>query len=103
MKRLLLALALICASQAAVSVERWHTALLGRIYPQGDGSFVLTFQTDSPPCTNANAPKYHYVIAGLYGMTDEGAKKVYAAAMLAMALGKPLTIAYDDSTANCAV
>jgi hypothetical protein len=88
---------------SAMATERWHTAQIKRIYPQGDGAFVIMFETESAYCSSTATPKYYLVGSGSNGVTAEGEKKIYAAAMTAIALGRQVMVAFDDSTTNCAV
>lgn len=87
-----------CASLAA---EVWHTSTIKYVYPQADNTFVLIFDTNAPACTSTATNKYHLVAPSQNGMTDEGAKKIYAAALLAMATDKAVQFAFDDSTTSC--
>lgn len=97
---LLASYALPAAAQAA---EVWHTASIRSVYPLSDGSFVLTFETNAPACSNPNPYKYHHITPTQNGMTEEGAKKVYAAALVAKAASLPVQINFDDSTNLCYV
>lgn len=92
-------LAAICGASHAA--ESWHISTIKSIYPQPNGAFVLTFDTDAADC--ANSSHYHYVWVSQNGMTDEGAKKMYAAAMMAMAMDKTVQVAFDNSSNNCYV
>ena len=83
------------------AVERFHASTLKFVYPFGTGDFVLGFDNDSPQCTATGSPKYMFVAVGQYGVTAEGAKKMFATAMMAFALGKQVSIAFDDATVSC--
>src|SRR5262245_32884635 len=83
------------------ATEQYHTSTLQWIYPVSTGDFVLGFETSSSACTNPQSPKYMYVTVGQNGVTVEGAKKIYAAALVAFALGKSVSIAFDDATIYC--
>lgn len=89
-------------TQPVRAADVWHTAPLRAIYPMADGSFALLFANDSPACSSAS-PKYHWVTIGQNGMTEDGAKKIYAAAMLAFATSTTFSIVYSDSTSSCFV
>jgi hypothetical protein len=78
-----------------------HTAPIKWIHSQADGSFVLTLTTDSATCLGS--PKQYYVVAGQNGMTAEGAKRVFAAAMLALSLNKSISVYFESATAECYV
>lgn len=103
MKRSVVVGLLLLAASRLCAAETWHTAQIRWIYPQADGNFVVTFQSDSAACTSANNPKYYFVGNGYNGVNAEGVTKIYAAAMLALALGKSLTIAFDEGTSSCSV
>jgi hypothetical protein len=83
------------------AAENWHSSTIRMIYPQADGSFILRFHADDTSCTDVNIPKYYYVTVGQNGMTAEGARKLYAAAMLAMSMEKQFTIAFESN--GCAI
>jgi hypothetical protein len=89
-----------CGANAA---ESWGSSTVKWLYPQADGSFVLVLNTNPPGCTAIGLDKYLYVMPSQNGMTVEGAKKVYAAAMMAMATDMTVQVAFDDSTPNCYV
>ena len=98
------AAAMICFGMTASATERWHNSTLAWVYPQAAGDFVMGFDVSPTFCTNANTPvKYLYVTVGQNGVTAEGAQKMYAAALTALSLAKPLTVAFDDSTSSCYV
>lgn len=98
-----IALSLCVLSISVQAAEVWHTASIRSVYPQSDGSFVLTFETNAPACSNPNPYKYHHVTPTQNGMTEEGARKVYAAALMAKAAALPVQINFDDSTNLCYV
>ncbi len=83
------------------AVERPLASTLKFVYPVGTGDFVLGFDMDSPQCLASGSPKYMYVAVGQNGVTTDGAKKMFAAAMMAFALGKQISIAFDDGTVFC--
>lgn len=85
----------------SVAAETWHTSTIKYLYPLADGTFVLVFDVNAPACTNTNTNKYHYVIPSQNGMTDEGARKIYAAALMAMATDKAVQFTFDDATSTC--
>ena len=95
----LVILALAVDSQAA---NVWHVSTIKSIYPQGNGTtVVLIFDTDSPSCANANTPNYYYIAVGQNGVTAEGLRNMYAAALAAAAAGLSVTINFDDGTTGC--
>lgn len=94
---------LLLAAECALATERWHTAQIRWIYPQGNGGFILVLAAESQYCTNTAVPKYYFIGNGYNGVTEEGAKKMYAAAMMAVSMGRQISIAFDDSTPDCAI
>ena len=90
-------------SSVASAGESWQSGPLSVIYPFADGNFALMFSTDNSACTSVENPKRYHVIVGANGMTVEGAKKIYATAMAAMSLNKPLSVAFDNSSSSCYV
>lgn len=94
---------LMTISFGAVAAESWHFSTIQKIYPLADGSFVLVFDTNAPDCANANTGKYHYVTPTQNGVTNAGAERIYAAALLAMAMEKTVQVAFDNATSACYV
>lgn len=88
-------------SSASLAVDTWHTSTLKYVYALADGGFVLIFDTSAPSCTSTATDKYFHVIPTQNGMTVEGAKKIYAAALMAMATDKAMQFAFDNATSNC--
>jgi hypothetical protein len=95
-------LLLACPSGAFATTQNLQSTL-AFVYPMGDGSFVLGFTQGSTFCPSQNAPQYFYVMPGQNGVTVDGAKAMLATALTAFALGKTLSIAFDDSTTYCYV
>lgn len=94
-------LALLAGGADAADV--WHTSTIKWIYPQANGSAVITFTDQSPSCTNTNTYKYHLLSVGTNGVTAEGFQIIYAAALAAAASGLTITINFDDSTTACSI
>jgi hypothetical protein len=63
--------------------------------------FVLIFDTSAPDCASPN--HYHYVVPTQNGVTDEGAKRIYAAALSALAMDKTVQVNFDNATSACYV
>jgi len=97
----LAAIALSTHTGSAWSADVWHTSTIRWVYPQADGSFVLAFDVDSASCPNIGVPKYHTVAVNQNGVTEEGAKKIYAAALLALASDKQVQLNFSDLTTSC--
>jgi hypothetical protein len=90
-------------TSAASAASQNLQSTLAFVYPMGDGSFVLGFTQGSTFCPSPNTPQYFYVTPGANGVTLDGAKAMLATALTAFALGKTLSIAFDDSTTYCYV
>lgn len=92
------------AAPTASSAEQWVEGYLMFVYPEADGSFILSFQGTQPAaCTNTANPKYFEVKAGQYGVNADGVKAMLATALTAHASGKVIQLAFDDSTSYCYV
>ena len=101
MRSIVLGIILFLCSMSAYSQQLWHSGELERVYPQANGSFVITFKTSHPSCTNQSNPKYHYVRAGENGVTPEGVQNMLSVALAAFMANKELTIKFDDSANGC--
>jgi hypothetical protein len=88
-------------SNMAISAEIVFTSKIQSVYPLADGNFVLTFNPDSTSCSGTGSPRYHNVTVGQNSINADGSKKIYAAAMLAMAMNKLVWVVFDNATANC--
>ncbi len=95
------ALMVMLLSVPAHAAEAWHTSRVRTIYPLGEGSFVLQFAADATACLSQNQPKYYYVTVGQNGVNAEGAKRMYAAALLAFAQDLPVTLAFQTDSSGC--
>lgn len=86
------------------ATERWAAdGTLRLVYPQGDGSFVIALTTGPAQCLSTANPKYLHVVPGQNGVTADGVKALLASSLAAMAMGKLINVAFDDSTAYCYV
>ncbi len=92
-KNLLLLVSLMLLSAEAFSEPYWFTSRIESVYPLANGDFVLIFSEDDPYCTASG--DYHYVSLGVNGITAEGLKNIYSAALTAAAAGKKVTINAD--------
>jgi hypothetical protein len=101
LKVLFAASVLLSTISAAHATERYHTSTLAWVYPESNGDFIVGFTTDSSQCSATGSPKYMHVVIGQNGITADGSKKMYAAALLALSLKTPLSIAFDDATSYC--
>lgn len=101
---ILVALAILASGLLqARAAEQSHSSTLKYIYTQPNGDFILIFNTSPGSCTDTHSDKYFGVAVGQNGVTAEGSRKLYGLALTAFALGKPMTITFDDSTWNCYV
>jgi len=87
----------------AHAAEAWHQDYVKWIYPLSNGNFVLAFASSPATCTNANSPKYFYVSVGTGGVTIDGARAMFASALLAFATGKKLNVAFEGGSSSCDV
>lgn len=83
---------------SAFAANVWHTSKIKTIYPVSDGDFIIIFKSTSQ-CTDRN--QYHRVFVGSNGIDAEGSNKLYSAALAAAAMGKTVSINFDDSSSNC--
>ena len=91
------------ASGSAAAANRYHAATIKTIYANDAGVVILSFDTESSYCTSTASPKYYAINPTLTGVTPEGVKQMYAAALMAYSLGMPVTILFDDATSSCNV
>jgi len=87
----------------ASAVEGWATDTIRYVYPLSTGNFVIALNSNPAICPAVGDPKYFYVVAGENGVTADGVKAMLASALAAMAMGKQLQIAFDNSTTYCYV
>ena len=95
-----LGLSLVFAANAWAA-QTWHVSTIRSVYPLANGTFILTFTTDSPHCTNANSPHYYLVAAGSGGVTADAARNMYALALTAAASSRSVTINFESSSTSC--
>lgn len=77
----------------------WHESKVKWIYPQANGSIVITFENSSARCLNGNA--YYYLKVGENHVTEEALDKYYSLALSAALSGKPLHVNFDTSSNEC--
>ena len=96
--------ALSLAAQSAIATERWHSSTIAKVYPLASGDFIIMLDVNAPNCTATQTPyHYYHVEIGKNGMTADGLKLMYSAALAAAAQNLTIYIVYDDSTSNCYV
>jgi hypothetical protein len=93
--------ALMAVTSTAPAGTQYFQAPVQSVYPQGDGSFIVTFTQNTSLCPNQSSPQYFSVAAGQFGVNSDGVKAMLATALTAYALGKSLSFVFDDSTTNC--
>lgn len=86
-----------CLTATTAVAESWHTSYIRWIYPQADGSVILTFVTDSSSCPHTGSPKYHLIKVGSNGVTAEGVKNMLSVALLAKGMGQLVSIAFTEN------
>lgn len=101
MSAVLVASALLADVVHAAQVS--HGSKVKMVYPPSDGNFIIILQVDPPNVCTAGANKQLNVVAGQAGANAEGVKKMYAAALLALAAEKDITVVFDNATQQCYV
>lgn len=101
LKGALIRIAALVLVTATASAEHWHGSTVNWIYPQADGSVVITFNTSDAYCQNPASPKYYTIKVGQYGVTQEGLKNMLATALLAKSTGATLNIAFTEVGTEC--
>ena len=81
----------------------WYQGPAQLVYPLNDGSFAIGVSTVLPVCSGSGSGVYMFVTPGQNSVTLDGAKNMLATVLTAFALGRPISVAYDDSTSNCYV
>lgn len=64
---------------------------------------TLAFTSDHARCSKANSPKFYYIASGQKNVTADGLRAMQAAALTAYAMGRQVSIAFDDATSCCYV
>jgi hypothetical protein len=90
------AFALLFLSMTTPAAEFWHTSTVHSLYPQADGSYIIRFNTSDMNCTDANSPKYYYVVVGTYNVTQEAARMIFTLASISIISDKQLSIAFES-------
>lgn len=90
-------------AQQTLADPTWHSSTIKWLYPQADGSMVITFYADHAACLNTAVPKYFLIKTGLSGVTIDGQKTMIAIATAAFAMGKSVQINFESATADCAI
>ena len=101
--KLHLALLLTLTVYASNAAANWHTSTIDKVYPVASGDVILVFSNDDPACQYPNSPHYYLLAVGQFGVTADGFKNMYAAALAAAAGGHTVTIFFDDGSASCPI
>ncbi|MEW5251045.1 response regulator receiver protein [Microbulbifer discodermiae] len=99
MRKLIAILITTLISLPATAEEVVFTSQVTRVYPFGNGTFVITLQESSPSCTRTD--NYYHVKVGENGVTQEGLQLMFSAALAGLASGKNVSIFFDSSSSNC--
>ncbi|MFC1747460.1 response regulator receiver protein [Pseudomonadota bacterium] len=103
MYRVFVLLVLTCLSGVSSAAGNvWHSSTIKSVYPQNDGSFILTFNTDSSSCTHTGNPKYYYVrTGGANSVTSDGVNAMLSVALSAGMAGH--TVRINSDSASCEI
>jgi hypothetical protein len=66
-----------------------------------NGSFVLSLANEPTHCTSTQVPKRLTIKVGENNMTAEGARQMFASALVALTSEAGVYVAYDDATSSC--
>jgi hypothetical protein len=106
-RHLAIGLVLCASAMSAQAASVAWTSTVRSVYPQGDGSFIITFASDSGSgCTSASNPKYFTVaVLPANGSTvnSDAVKAMLATTLAAFEGGNTLTVVFDNSTSSCNV
>jgi hypothetical protein len=93
----------IAMANTANATEQWVTDNVKFVYPQADGSFIISFVNPQPICTSTASPQYFTVQAGHNDMTTDGVKGLMASSLAALIAGKQIQLALEAATNECYV
>jgi len=96
-------IAMLLTLSAGVShaTEQAVTTTITRVMGSGAGTFFINLATNSPSCTNTSNPVRYNAAVSQAGVTSDGLKMMYAAALYAMSAGKQVAVHFDDASSNC--
>lgn len=103
LRKIFIGVSFLLAGHTLAATNVWQSGVLSRVYPQGNGDFVITFKGDSPDCSNASDPKYHYIRNGVNGVSAEGVKAMLSTALAAGMSGKTISINFNKDASTCDV
>ncbi|MEX2964564.1 response regulator receiver protein [Microbulbifer sp. TYP-18] len=101
MKKLIFIVSGLLLSSICYADFHWHTSKIKAVYPLNDGQVIFQFESESPDCPSPGSPHYYYLSVGQSSVTQEGADKMYSAALAAAMANKQVRIYFDDSSQNC--
>jgi hypothetical protein len=88
-------------AQSASATPQWaYDKIVQRIQIASSGSFIM-YMPPGTGSTCAESGTIFSVATGFNGQTVDGVKASLAVVMMAFAMGKPISFAYDDT--NCTV
>lgn len=87
--------------QGGYAAEQTKISHVTAVYPQANGSFVISLADEPLACTSAYVPKRMHVKVGENSVTADAAKQMYAAALVALATDLFVFVVYDDATSSC--
>ena len=96
-------LSLTLVATSAPAATAWYQGAVQLVYPLNDGSFVIGVATTLSACFGSGQGVYLYVTPGQNAVTLDGAKSMLATTLTAFAIGRTISVAYDDSTSYCYV
>lgn len=101
MKKIFATLIILLISSQAFSDYTWHSSEIRRIYPQANGSFIVTFVNPSPDCSRSD--NYHYISTDAGGVTQEGINSMLSVVLSAAAMGKVVNAYFDRDSNTCPI
>ena len=97
-----IAVTILVSTASAQASTVWYQGSVQLVYPMNDGSFAIGVPTILPVCSGTGQNGvYLYVMPEQNSVTADGAKNMLATVLTAFALGRSISVAYDDSTTNC--
>ena len=93
--------AILLGAGASANADTWHTSRIENVYPLADGQIVVIFVDDAPACTGGTENKYHYISAGTFGVTAEGARMMMATLLTAYAMDRRVSVLFNEASPAC--
>lgn len=93
-------IAAVAASSHCLAANAWRNGVqISSIQPLEDGNFYIYGPAGMDNACSAG--KVMSLKSGFNGQTAAGVKAVATVALLAITLGKPVNVYYDNSSSNC--